>query len=235
MIKKIINISYLNLIIMYKIKINCTHINDLTFNSKKIDKYSTNKIIELFTPTTVDYIDKIILLYKKPASLSYEKNIELLREYKIKNDNKQLIMSICNRELTPQEFCDFDYNYKKLNNYNREKIIKWICEIEITNNKILDFMQKYKIYKCHNRIIKTIEFICNRILTENEFKEFINKMKLSKFESKNNKLNIQFIEIATNEVIYNLLFNSCNKPIPIEYFHKKNMSEYIQHTIYKKK
>jgi len=96
-------------------------------------------------------------------------------------------------------------------------------------------MQKYKIYKCHNRIIKTIEFICNRILTENEFKEFINKMKLSKFESKNNKLNIQFIEIATNEVIYNLLFNSCNKPIPIEYFHKKNMSEYIQHTIYKKK
>jgi hypothetical protein len=218
---------------MYKIKINCTHKNDLTFNYKKIDRFNVNRITKLFKPDTIDYVNKIIILYK--TSL-YDKKLELQQEYKIKSDNKQLILSLCKRDLTPQELCDFDYNYKQFDKYNREKIIRWICNYNLTNTEINNFMDKYKIYK-NKRISKTLEFLCNRELTEDEFKTFIDKMKTSYFKSKNDKLSIQFIrtDTDTHEIIHNLLFNSCNKPPPIEKYHNiKNTSKYATYIIYNK-
>ena len=50
---------------MYKIRINCTTQNDLTFNNQKIDKKTYDDIIIKLQPYDIEYIHSVIILYKK--------------------------------------------------------------------------------------------------------------------------------------------------------------------------
>ena len=74
----------------YKIKILCTQLNDLSFNEYKINEKLTNKINELLKPEETDFIDNIIVLYKKNDSIII-KSLEFF----------------CNREITKKELEDY--------------------------------------------------------------------------------------------------------------------------------
>ena len=51
---------------LYKIKINCTDKNNLSFNNKKINENIYNEIKNKLNPNNDNFIDKIIILYKYP-------------------------------------------------------------------------------------------------------------------------------------------------------------------------
>ena len=49
---------------MYKIRINCTTLEELSFNNKKINEEIYNDINIKLSPYNIKYIDSIIILYK---------------------------------------------------------------------------------------------------------------------------------------------------------------------------
>ena len=72
---------------LYKIKIDCTSINNLSFDNKKINKKQYFKIHNLLNPNIFEYIDSIIILHKK-----------------FKNITIKTLEFLCNRELDLVEF-----------------------------------------------------------------------------------------------------------------------------------
>ena len=77
---------------LYKIKINCTSIDNLSFDNKKINKKQYNKIHSILQPNNFEYIDSIVILHKKFIEKGFiTKTIEFF----------------CNKELSLITFLDF--------------------------------------------------------------------------------------------------------------------------------
>jgi len=75
----------------YKIRINCTHEQQLSFNDEPINKKTYKTIHEKFEPDLINFIDKINILHTKcylKPELTYYKSLEML----------------CNREICEYEF-----------------------------------------------------------------------------------------------------------------------------------
>ena len=120
---------------LYKIKINCTDKNNLSFNNKKINENIYNEIKNKLNPNNDNFIDKIIILYKYPNKYSYfcVKSLEI----------------ICNIKLTEDQFIKY---IKKMKNCGFYSINDYIIEfIDLTSYNTI-----YK-YKFDSMISENIE------------------------------------------------------------------------------
>jgi len=107
--------------IMYKIRIMCTHPNELSFDGKKIKKKSYNNIHNKLQPDNIDYIDAIIILY-----ITY---------YPEFFTNKSLEF-LCNKEISEYQFKEFIQKMKEIGFSSNKKgsIIQFIHEKRIIYN-----------------------------------------------------------------------------------------------------
>ncbi len=62
---------------MYKIRIGCTDKDELSFDGKKIKPKNSKKIIDIFQPSTIPYIDTVCLLKKNNQDGFTTKTLEL--------------------------------------------------------------------------------------------------------------------------------------------------------------
>jgi hypothetical protein len=124
---------------MFKIRISCTNLDDLTFNKKKICKKNYNTINNKLQPENIDYITSIIILHKK---------------IKGKKMTCKTLEFICN-EINETQFIEFIQIMKNNDYYsNNNNIIQLI-----DNNNIIilnydfktciktDIIQKKKRFK----------------------------------------------------------------------------------------
>jgi len=108
---------------LYKIKINCTSKDDLSFDNKKINKKQYNKIHSILQPNNFEYIDSIVILHKKFIKKGFiTKTIEFF----------------CNKELSLITFLDFIQKLKDCGfNSDDDTPIQYI-NIK-TNNNIFNY------------------------------------------------------------------------------------------------
>lgn len=115
---------------LYKIKINCTSINDLSFNDSllydsRINRSIYYNIIYNLYPEEDDFINKIMIVYKK------------FIRHNIKNFVVKSLEIICNTKLTENQFIKY---IEKMHD----------CGFESKNNTMVEFinMENYEtIYK----------------------------------------------------------------------------------------
>lgn len=110
---------------LYKIKIVCTSINDLSFNGYRINRSIYDNMIYHLYPNEEDFINKIIILYK------YSKR------HNVENFVDKSLEIICNTKLTENKFIEY---IEKMHD----------CGFQSYNNAIVEFinMENYEtIYK----------------------------------------------------------------------------------------
>ena len=100
---------------LYKIKIFCTNINELSFTGCRINRSNYDNIIYILNPEEDDFINKIIILYK------YSKR------HDIENFVVKSLEIICNTELTENQFIEYiekmhDCGFESKNNVTVEFI-----------------------------------------------------------------------------------------------------------------
>lgn len=61
----------------YKIKIFCTDFRDLAFNNKSINYLIRDELINSFYPEEDDFIDRILIVYKKKINKFIVKSLEI--------------------------------------------------------------------------------------------------------------------------------------------------------------
>lgn len=81
----------------YKIRINCTHAQQLSFNNKPINKKTYKTIHEKFEPDLINYIDKINILHTECFKYS-------TRYWKYVWFTYKSLEMLCNREICESEF-----------------------------------------------------------------------------------------------------------------------------------
>jgi hypothetical protein len=124
---------------------------------------------------------------------------------------------------------EFSFNNNKIDKYISNEIIQ---SLNPENDDFIDNI--IVLYKNNNKTtLKTLEIFCNRLLSKEEFEDYLIEMYNCGFCSKYN-INIAFININNNEIIYNLDFNCLRNQTIKPYKYKKNMSTYIVSTIYTK-
>ena len=102
----------------YKIKIPCTHKQDLSYNKKKIKKTNYHELKKVVH--NIEYIEKTLILYKNKKNLT-TKTLEFL----------------CKREIDEYEFKNFIKNMQN-NGYSSEKNTS-IQFIKLNNNNEIIF------------------------------------------------------------------------------------------------
>ena len=126
----------------YKIRINCSSKNYLTFNNKKINNKIYDDIIYALNPETIDYIYKIVISYED--YYSPENTIEFTNKYLdiifnryINNDEyKSFINNLIN--------IGFKGNYDDTDDYNFNNIINEIKNPKIIINETNDYISRQK-------------------------------------------------------------------------------------------
>lgn len=126
----------------YKIRINCSSKNYLTFNNKKINNKIYDDIIYALNPETIDYIYKIVISYED--YYSPENTIEFTNKYLdiifnryINNDEyKSFINNLIN--------IGFKGNYQDTDDYNFNNIINEIKNPKIIINETNDYISRQK-------------------------------------------------------------------------------------------
>ena len=220
----------------YKIKIQCTEIEELILKGKKI----RNKSLPPYNLYhNNDYIDEIIILYKKFITTT---SLEFFCNRKITIDEFQYFIkqmhyygyyshNDINIQFIENKNNSIIYNYKFQSiseiksNYNNYKIkIKYkdIKDLKFNNKQINNtiYSEIYSIME-HSNIKYTNNFMlidCHRKLCDNEFKNIIKKMHSIGFYSENN-INIYFISNKTE--IYNYTFQTIKKINKNKYIYKR--------------
>lgn len=243
----------------YKIKINCTEIQQLSYNNSKI----TNKDKEKYKFDDINYVDKVYVLERKLIKKNFilkslefiinkSLDIEELQDFLIILKNK----GFSSDNNTPVEIIDItdnnNHNYLYKIRYNTLKKIDYKYKIKINctginhlsynNSKITkEDIKKYKFdninkiefnteyNKEKKSIEKSIEFIINKLLDSIELQEFLIILKNKGFSS-NNNTTVDFIDITMKKPIY-LYGIKYNTFEIIEY---KRKSKYSQHEIFKR-
>lgn len=126
----------------YKIRINCSSKNYLSFNNKKINNKIYDDIIYALNPETIDYIYKIVISYED--YYSPENTIEFTNKYLdiifnryINNDEyKSFINNLIN--------IGFKGNYQDTDDYNFNNIINEIKIPKIIINETNDYISRQK-------------------------------------------------------------------------------------------
>ena len=126
----------------YKIRINCSSKNYLSFNNKKINNKIYDDIIYALNPETIDYIYKIVISYED--YYSPENTIEFTNKYLdiifnryINNDEyKSFINNLIN--------IGFKGNYEDADDYNFNNIINEIKNPKIIINETNDYISRQK-------------------------------------------------------------------------------------------
>jgi|LakMenEpi03Aug12_release.lakeMendotaPanAssembly.Ray.scaffolds.fasta_scaffold1024034_2 hypothetical protein len=126
----------------YKIRINCSSKNYLSFNNKKINNKIYDDIIYALNPETIDYIYKIVISYED--YYSPENTIEFTNKYLdiifnryINNDEyKSFINNLIN--------IGFKGNYEDTDDYNFNNIINEIKNPKIIINETNDYISRQK-------------------------------------------------------------------------------------------
>jgi len=126
----------------YKIRINCSSKNYLSFNNKKINNKIYDDIIYALNPETIDYIYKIVISYED--YYSPENTIEFTNKYLdiifnryINNDEyKSFINNLIN--------IGFKGNYQDTDDYNFNNIINEIKNPKIIINETNDYISRQK-------------------------------------------------------------------------------------------
>ena len=239
----------------YKIKINCTEIQQLSYNNSKI----TNKDFEKYNFDDINYIDEVYVLYRKIIKENFIlKSLEFIinKSLDIK-ELKDFLKILKNKGFrsdnnTTVEFIDItennNHNYLYKIRYNTLKKIDYKYKIKINCTKINDLsynnskitkedINKYKFdninkieyNKEKKSIEKSIEFIINKLLDSIELQEFLIILKNKGFAS-NNNTTVDFIDITMKKPIY-LYGIKYNTFEIIEY---KRKSKYSQHEIFKR-
>ena len=98
------------------------------------------------------------------------------------------------------------------------------------NDEVDEICILYKKNKKTNYTLKCLEIFCNSEFSEHEFISYIKYMKYVGFTSKKN--NIEFINVQTNEVIYNYDFVTITRCNNINFHRKVNNSTYTRKNIY---
>ena len=239
----------------YKIKINCTEIQQLSYNNSKI----TNKDFEKYNFDDINYIDEVYVLYRKIIKENFIlKSLEFIinKSLDIK-ELKDFLKILKNKGFrsdnnTTVEFIDItennNHNYLYKIRYNTLKKIDYKYKIKINCTKINDLsynnskitkedINKYKFdninkieyNKEKKSIEKSIEFIINKLLDSIELQEFLIILKNKGFAS-NNNTTVDFIDITMKKPIY-LYGIKYNTFEIIEY---KRKIKYSQHEIFKR-
>jgi len=92
------------------------------------------------------------------------------------------------------------------------------------------------VYKNHNKFTtKFLEFYCDKLINEKQFKKFIKKMHNVGFNSTNGDVNVEFIDISTNNNIYCYNFQTIKESECNDYIKRKNTSRYFTQNIFTKK
>ena len=239
----------------YKIKINCTEIQQLSYNNSKI----TNKDFEKYNFDDINYIDEVYVLHRKLIKENFIlKALEFIINKLLDiNELQDFLIILKNKGFrsdnnTTVEFIDItennNHNYLYKIRYNTLKKIDYKYKIKINCTKINDLsynnskitkedINKYKFdninkieyNKEKKSIEKSIEFIINKLLDSIELQEFLIILKNKGFAS-NNNTTVDFIDITMKKPIY-LYGIKYNTFEIIEY---KRKSKYSQHEIFKR-
>ena len=235
---------------LFKIKINCTNKEDLSYKNKNIN--NINKKIKFNTIDIIDscYVLKRKLLNSNTTLKSLEFIINKLLNLNELRDFINILQNLNFKSVnnTYVQFIDITdtNNYKYIHNidYNMSSLfkIKINCthkeELTYKNNKIT----KYNIYdlkfndiiinsniiytKKSNITLKSLEIIINRFLNIDDLRKFLKKLD---FISQNNIL-VELIDITynsnNNNAIYKFFLNNYKK--------EKELSTYTQLSIYTK-
>lgn len=123
--------------------------------------------------------------------------------------------------------------------FNKKHITQKLCDniVHDMNLSSYNYISKSNIvYKKHNKFTtKFLEFYCDKIINERQFKKFIKKMHSVGFDSTDRDVNVEFIDINTNNNIYCYNFQSIKKSECDEYIARKNNSRYFIQNIFTKK
>jgi len=126
----------------YKIRINCSSKNDLSFNNKKISDKSYDDILIELKPDNYDYLNKIVISFED--YYSPENTIIFTNKY---------IDIICNKYLTNDEYklfintlsnIGFKGNCEDKDDYNFNYIINDINNPKIIINDKNDYIKRQK-------------------------------------------------------------------------------------------
>ena len=98
----------------YKIRINCTLIENLSLNNKKINKLQYDNINKLLQPNEINFLEGIYVL-NKTMYLPFTNYDRFSYGFDCPFVKKSL-QFLCNREITESEFKDF-INIMKNNNF----------------------------------------------------------------------------------------------------------------------
>ena len=117
--------------IMYKIRINCTSLDQLAFNNNPINKKSYKEIHDKLQPNNIDYIDSVIILHKKTNK-------------KTKKNNKIFTLKtlefLCNKEISEYQFEELIQKMIEIGFYSKaNRAIQFIDNNVFTTKYNYDF------------------------------------------------------------------------------------------------
>ena len=221
---------------LFKIKINCTHKEELTYKNKKINKKTKFNTIDIIN--TIDGIESFYVLNRKLTNsnttlkslefiINKSLNLNELRNFinilqnlnfKSKNNTYVQFIDITNNN-NYKYIYSIDYNMSslfkiKINCTNKEKLTYNIYDLKL-NDIIID----------KNITLKSLEIIIKQFLNIDDLHKFLKKLY---FKSQKNIL-IELIDITDN---------SNNNAIYKTYLYNKKEKEFSIYTrlpIYTKK